>query len=198
MNINKSVQEFRKNYDVLSYRDFKENCVQGVYANIIALLSEYSVSECFTNAVDSPESLLYYRRRIDAIEMMINQIYGDKKLVEFLLSVTGALKEMICSCSCPGVPSSWYDINPKLRFYCAAFDIAKADPARYNRIKSGEEKIQLDYYPEHKDIVEYQEYFRNLKRKNQDKKFRYTEIDFFYQELINTVKIIFDEYVFVE
>ena len=66
MNTNKSVQEFRKNYDVLSYRDFKQNCVQGVYANIIALLCEYSVNECFTNAVDSPESLLYYRRRIDA------------------------------------------------------------------------------------------------------------------------------------
>ena len=60
--------------NILSYADFTEKCVQAVYSNLIALISEYAESNCFNEAPDSTDSLLHFRRKIDKIESMIHQI----------------------------------------------------------------------------------------------------------------------------
>lgn len=177
--------------NILSYANFTEKCVQAVYSNLIALISEYAESNCFNEAPDNTDSLLHFRRKIDKIESMIHQIHDNRHLVSDLLSVTRAIKRMICTCDFPGVPSCWYKINPNLRFYSASFKILIDSPEIYEQIKNGFLPISLDYYPEHAEIPLYREYFSKMNKANEKSNYHYDENDFFQIELIETIKLIF-------
>jgi len=179
-------------HNILSYTNFTEKCVQAVYSNLIALISEYAESHCFTQAPDNSDSLLYYRRKIDKIESMIHQIHDNPYLVSDLLLVTRAIKRMICTCDFPGVPSGWYKINPNLRFYSASFKILIESPEIYEQIKNGSLPFYLDYYPERSEIPLYHKYFSKMNKTNEDSNYHYDEDDFFQIELIETIKIIFE------
>jgi hypothetical protein len=177
--------------NILSYANFTEKCVQAVYSNLIALISEYAESHCFTRTPDSSDSLLHFRCKIDKIESMIHQIYENPQLVSDLLSVTCAIKRMVCTCNFPGVPSSWYKINPNLRFYSASFKILIESPEIYEQIKNDSLPLSLDYYPDCSEIPLYHEYFSKMAKANEDGNYHYSEDDFFQFELIETIKIIF-------
>lgn len=177
--------------DILSYANFTEKCVQAVYSNLIALISEYAESNGFTETPNHSDSLLHFRRKIDKIESMIHQIMENPQLVSDLLSVTRAIKRMICTCDFPGIPSSWYSINPNLRFYSAAFELVIEAPEIYEQIKSGRSPLSLDYYPEYWEMPLYYEYFSEMNEANRAGNYHYDKTDFFQIELIETIKIIF-------
>lgn len=178
--------------DILACDNFTEKCVHAVYAALIKLLSEYSASHCFTKAPDDSDSLLYYRGKVDKIESLIKQLHGHNDLKDKMLSVTGAIKKMICTCNFPGVPSLWYKINPNLRFYTAGFCVMVEAPDFYKKIKNRETWIRLDYYPEESELELCYEYFASLYKENDENHYHYNTDDFFQKELINTVKIIFE------
>lgn len=178
--------------NILSYTNFPQKCIQAVYANLISLISEYAESKSFTEAPDGSDSLIYFRCRIDKIESMIHQIRNAPKLVSDLLSVTRAIKHMICTCDFPGVPSSWYKINPNLRFYSAAFKIMVESPEVYEQILNGQSPLSLDYYPKYSEIALYYQYFSKLNKINEDGNYHYTENNFFQIELVETIKAIFE------
>lgn len=180
-----------KAQDILAYDNFAEKCVKAVYSALIKVISEYSSSDCFNRTPDDSDALLYYRRKVDKIDAMIQQLHGHDDLANKMLSVTRAIKRMICTCDFPGVPSSWYSINPNLRFYTAGFSIITETPEFYNKLKSRETWMRLEYYPEESEIEQCYEYFAALYRDSEDNNFHYNANDFFQQELINTIKIIF-------
>lgn len=177
---------------ILNYADFPQKCVQAVYANLIALISEYAESNCFTEAPDGSEPPFYFRRKIDKIEAMIHQIYNRPELVSKMLEVTTAIKRMICLYDFPGVPISWYEINPNLKYYSAAFKIMLDDPKLYKRMQKGESPLSLEIYPDRSELPLYIEYLSTRNRNNKDNGYRYKENDFFQAELIETVKTIFE------
>ena len=179
-------------WDILACDNFTEKCVNAVYSTLIKLLFEYSASHCFTKAPDDSESLLYYRGKVDKIESLIKQLRGHNDLKDKMLSITGAIKKMICTCNFPGVPSSWYKINPNLRFYTAGFCVMVEAPDFYKKIKNRETWSRFDYYTEESEIELCYEYFASLYKKNGENNYHYNMDDFFQQELINTVKIIFE------
>lgn len=181
-----------KAQDILAYDDFAEKCVKAVYSELIKIISEFSASECFNKVPDNSDALLYYRRKIDKAEAMINQIHGHNELVSRMLSVTFALKRMICTHDFPGVPAFWYLINPNLRFYSISFDIMINSPEFYELIKSEDCPISLDYYPDSSEMELFYEYFAKLYKESEDNNFHYNSNDFFQQELIKTIKIIFE------
>ena len=86
--------------DVLAYENFSRICVQAVYSNLMALLSKYSESNCFTKAPDGSDPLVYFRTKIDKIEAMARQIYGNPELVSKITSVTNAIRKIICTLIC--------------------------------------------------------------------------------------------------
>lgn len=181
-----------KAQDILAYDNFVKNCVNAVYSAIIKVISEYSESDCFNFAPDDSEALIYYRRKVDKIEEMIQQLNGHDDLANEMLSVTHAIKRIICTCNFPGVPNSWYSINPNLRFYTAGFSIMVENPDVYKKLKNRETWIRLEYYPEESEMELYYEYFTSLHEENDKNNYHYNINDFFQQELINTIKIIFE------
>lgn len=186
-----------KAQDILSYENFAEKCVKAVYSALVKVISEYAASDCFNRTPDNSDALLYYRRKMDSIEAMIQQLHGHDDLANEMLSVTHAIKKKICSCDFPGVPSSWYSINPNLRFYTVGFSLMVEDPDFYKKLKNRETWIGLDYYPEESETELGYEYFAALYKNSEDNNFHYNIDDFFQQELINTIKIIFDEKISV-
>lgn len=184
-----------KAQNILSYDNFAEKCVSAVYSALIKLLSEYSASDCFNRAPDDSDALLYYRRKVDKIEAMIKQIHGHDALVDDLLSITHDVKRKICTCDFPGVPKLWYFINPNLRFYTAGFTIIAESPDFYQKLKNGKTGFFLDYYPEESEMQECYEYFSKLYKESEENNFHYNSNDFFQQELINTIKLLFKKYI---
>lgn len=181
-----------KAQDILAYDNFAEKCVKAVYSAIIKVISEYSASDGFNRTPDDSDALLYYRRKIDKIEAMIQQLHGHNDLVNKMLSVTQAIKRMIFTCNFPGVPSSWYSINPNLRFYTAGFSIMVEAPDFYKKLKKRETWIRLEYYPEESEMELCYEYFATLYYESEKSNYHYQVGDFFQQELITTIKTIFE------
>ena len=184
-----------KAQDILAYDHFAEKCVKAVYSALIKLLSEYSVSDCFNRTPDDSDALLYYRKKVDKIESMVKQIHGHDALVEDLLSITKDVKRNICTCDFPGVPKHWYLINPNLRFYTVGFKIMVENPDFYKKLKNRETSIWLEYYPEESELEECYEYFYNLNKESEENNFHYNLNDFFQQELITTIKLLFEKYI---
>lgn len=177
--------------DVLAYHNINDCCIKAIHTELIQLLSTYAASDGFHAAPDGSNPLLYYRRKVDRIESIIHQIYNNDTLVNTLMDVTRAIKYLICSSDFPGIPNNWFSINPNLRFYTAGFTVFFDAPEMYERIKNCELSITLDYYPNLLEITECYHYFKELKNESDNNNYRYNITDFFQQELIRTIKMIF-------
>lgn len=180
-----------KSQNILAYDNFAEKCVKAVYSALIKVISEYSASNCFNRTPDDSDALLYYRRKIDKIESMIQQLHGHNDLANKMLEVTYAIKRMICTCDFPGVPNSWYQINPNLRFYTTEFAVITEAPECYKMLKT--KGILMGNQPNSQEIELCYEYFSKLYKESEENNFHYNINDFFQQELINTIKIIFEQ-----
>ncbi len=176
---------------VLAYANFNRLCAQAVYTQFMALIGEYAESGGYTKAPDGGSGLLYYRKKVDRIEILINQIYENEGLSSALRQIARAFRNMVCSYDFPGVPSGWYKINPVLRFYTPPFYAMKTDYKTYEEIKNGNSKIAFDYYPRPSELEDCNKYFTHLECINKAGNYRYTEDEFFQMELCNTVKTIF-------
>ena len=66
------------------------------------------------------------------------------------------------------------------------------DPDFYKKLNNRETRTWLDYYPEEAEVELCYEYFSALYKDSEDNNFHYNINDFFQQELINTIKIIFE------
>ena len=176
---------------ISTYDTYAEKYVRAVYSALVEVISHYAESDCFNRAPAGGNPRLYYRRRVDEIESIVLQLYGHDALVKKMLSVTRGIKKMICSYDFPGVPQSWYAVNPNLRFYTAGFAILAEAPDFYEKIKNREIGIRLDYYPEQSEAERCFQYFSDRFRENDV--YHYNINDFFQRELICTVRTIFDQ-----
>ena len=181
-----------KSRDILAYSDFAEKCVKAVYSALVKVISEYSASNCYNRTPDDSDALLYYRRKVDEIESMIQQLHGHDELANKMLSVTHAIKRMICTCDFPGVPTSWYEINPNLRFYTVGYELMISNLSLYQKLKKREIKLELEYYPEETEAELCYNYFQARYKDSEKNNFHYNFYDFFQQELIKTIQLIFE------
>lgn len=61
---------------IYEYGDFVERCIQAVRSGVINILAEYAATNCFNqkNAIDT-DMVIYYRKKVDSLEIMIMQIH---------------------------------------------------------------------------------------------------------------------------
>ena len=180
---------YEKADDVLSQKDFVERCVQAVRASVVSIISEYAASDCFNSKYKIDEDILvYYRKKVDAVEVMIKMIHKNHNLVDELLKITTSLKNFVCACERPGVPDDWYETNPHLRFYSPSFDLMINDPESFKKAaKCG----ILDYYPSFEEKNDCIKYFDELEKDNLKHNYHYNESDYYQHELINTIDLLF-------
>jgi hypothetical protein len=167
--------------------------VKAIYSALINVVSEYSASDGFNIAPDGSDAQLYYYHKIGAIEDLICRFAYEDAIG--MLHVTRSIKEMIRTHDFPGVPNRWYGINPNLRFYTVGFSLIVDAPDFYEKLKNRETWMSLEYYPEESEMELCYEYFAALYKESEENNCHYNVDDFFQQELINTIKIIFERYI---
>lgn len=184
---------YEKAQDVLSQTDFVERCIQAVRSGVINLLAEYAATNCFNKkSIIDDDMVVYYRKKVDALEVMIMQIHKNEVLVKSLYDITAIIKKFVCSGEYPGITKEWYEINPNLRFYSPAFDLMLNNPEAFEISLINN---MLDYYPTEEEKNEYLEYFTMLEKDNQKNNYHYNINDYFQRELINTVISLFDNQI---
>lgn len=180
---------YEKAQDILSQSDFVERCIQAVRSGVINILAEYAATDCFNRkkAINS-DIVRYYRKKVDALEIMVMQIHKNEEVVKALFGITTIIKKFVCAGEYPGIIKEWYEINPKLRFYSPAFDLMIANPESFEIAFMND---MLDYHPTEEDKNEYLEYFAKLKKDNEENNYHYNLNDWFQKELISTVDVLF-------
>ena len=172
-----------------------ETIVENVYAKLVELLSEYASSDCFCVAPDNSDAFEYYYHKVEEIEEIIQLIGDNTELVNFLLSVTKAIKKIIAKCDLTGIPCYWFAINPNLKYYDPGFSIMMESPDLYEKIKNRELNITLDYYPNKLDKEMCENYFKNLLGEYTTIEYLSNKKKLLQKELINTIATIFCMYV---
>lgn len=185
--------------EVLEYKDFPLNCVRATKSNLIRIFEEYAASDGFCKVQTEKEVLIYYRRKIDMVEAMVYQMFDRPKLTKVLLDIIMDLRKFICASEIPGLPKTWLEINPNLRFYAAGFEILEQNPKLYDEFKQGKQKWKLDYFPEFDEVEKKQRYFEErdqyfIKKYNEskEKNFHYNEVDFYQEELLKAINDYFE------
>lgn len=188
---NDQFESSQSHQSVISLNDFVNGYIQAIKAGIVNIIAEYASSKCFnTKKVTDTDILEYYRKKIDTIEIIIAQIHGHQEIVEKLLDITTAVKRFICSSELPGVPESWFAVNPNLRYYSAEFDLAKHHKPAY---LIAERNNMIAYKPKEDELVSYMKYFNDLKEANNRYNYHYDDNDYYQHELIKTVKLLFEQ-----
>lgn len=181
---------YEKAQGFLSQRDFTERCIQAVRSGVINILAEYAATNCFNQKhVIEPDIVIYYRKKVDALELLIMQINNEALLKSQLLDLTATVKKFICAGEYPGPIKEWYEVNPNLRFYSPAFTLMINYPEAFELAITEE---LLDYYPTEEDRIEYLEYFARLDEENQKQNYHYNINDYLQRELIYTVSLLFE------
>lgn len=180
---------YEKAQDILSQSDFVERCIQAVRSGVINILAEYSATNCFNrkNVIDD-DMVIYYRKKVDSLEIMIMKIHKNDELVKSLFDITKIIKKFVCAGEYPGITKEWYEINPQLRFYSPAFELMLYNPKAFEISLMND---MLDYHPTEDEKNEYLEYFAKLEKDNQKNNYHYNLNDYFQRELISTVDILF-------
>jgi hypothetical protein len=66
------------------------------------------------------------------------------------------------------------------------------DEETYLEMQRGLAGVKLSLYPDEKLIAERKEYFEEIHRKNEENNLRYSEERIFQNEMLNTLKLVFE------
>lgn len=127
------------------------------------------------------------------VRRIINMLFlGEKELTDKLLQIVDETEYFVRSYEMPGVVKRWKRINEKLLFFDAAFTVMENTPEVYKTISKGQTDITFACYPDEELIKERKRYFEQVREKNETNNFRYSEERIFLNELLHTLKMVFE------
>lgn len=168
-----------------------------IYAEIYDILASYESSDSYnfvpyTNDFDHSweffgNKLQNVRKKID-ISFLGNQDFTDK-----LNQIVSETEIFVRSYSVPGICERWQSINPNMRFFHLAFELIEENPEIYQKLSSEGNAIGLEYYPTLDEVLEQKKYFEKINKENKQNNFRYSDEKIFQNELLNTLKLVFEK-----
>lgn len=109
-----------------------------------------------------------------------------------LIRITDETEEFVRAYEKPGVVTRWKRINPRILFFECAFDLMETCPDMYRQISWGLTDLKLACYPDESLIKARKRYFEDEKKKIEDRNLRYSEDRIFQNELLRTLKRVFE------
>lgn len=150
---------------------------------------------CYFNYIPNTEEdgEAYFSKLIADIRQDVDKTFGNKSRIgEKLYELINEVEFIINSCECPGVPESWIELNPNIRYFDCVFDIIEESPELYNQIKIQYlmgNPIHFKFFPLEQEIMARQKYFEEKRQKYPTR-----TIEGFYQdELIKTLNMRFSQ-----
>lgn len=168
--------------------------VYGMFWDVLAL---YEKTECFNKMPEGEKQQVdiwdYLTDKLLEIRKTIDMLFlGDKDMQAKLIRITDETEEFVRVYEKPGVVTRWKRINPRILFFECAFDLMETCPDMYRQISWGLTDLKLACYPDESLIKARKRYFEDEKKKIEDRNLRYSEDRIFQNELLRTLKRVFE------
>ncbi len=179
---------------------FETKDIDYIYGLMNALLYESEDSLGYSYKPGSKEEgFAYYDKCLQNIRQEIDWRFRKQKDIRNkLYRLVEEEEELIKSYSQPGVPARWLRANPRLRFYDCVFDFIEECPELYDQIRSGEvitwwgQEVHFSFYPTKEECKIRKAYFAELEEKNAKQNRQYSYDRFYQNELVNTLRMLFE------
>jgi hypothetical protein len=152
----------------------------------IIISNFYEETECY-NVVPGKKSADIWKikeKKLIAIHGLVESLLlGEKEVPAKLHAIIDETEYFVKGYEIPGTVTRWKRINPKLLYFDAAF---------YVMDEPGLSAGKLSLYPDEKLIAERKKYFEEIHRKNEENDLRYSQERIFLNELLNTLKLVFE------
>lgn len=177
--------------------------IKEVYKMLYEVLYEI-VDSCNYNFVPDKETenidaFVYYEKRIDAIRNTVNTKLIDKQVIrQKLIQIVDETEQFIKSYSIPGVVKRWKDVNKKITYFDAVYDICAENYKLYKAVCDREVSIdnlilfRFDFLPTEKDFEERAKYFAKIVQRVDDGNLQYSYEKVFRNELLETLEKVFE------
>lgn len=171
--------------------------IKTVYGMLWDVLALYEKTECFNKMPEGEKQQVdiwdYLTDKLLEIRKTIDMLFlGDKDMQAKLIRITDETEEFVRSYKKPGVVTRWKRINPRILFFECTFDLMETCPDMYRQISWGFTDLKLACYPDESLIKARKRYFEDEKKKIEDRNLRYSEDRIFQNELLRTLKRVFE------
>lgn len=170
--------------------------IKTVFSELYKIMGIYEETERYNYVPgDKSKDIWKYmnKKMIMARGMVDSLLLGEKEVSEKLYTVIDEAEYFVKRYERPGTVLRWKQINPKLLYFDCAFDLMEElDKEKYLSMQRGLSNVHLSLYPDEQIIKERKDYFEEIGRKNEDYNLRYSEDRIFQNEMLNTLKIVFE------
>lgn len=168
-----------------------------VYAEIWDVLAMYESTECY-DVVPGHEELdiqEFLQWKLREIRKQIDTLFLERKELAIKLNyIVDEVEYFTKRYERPGVVLRWKQINNKLLYFDAAFEIyEELDTKEFLEIQRGLKPFRLGTALDADLIKERNEYFDNYKTKCEMFDAEFSEDKLFQHELLNTLSLVFME-----
>lgn len=170
--------------------------IKTVYGMLWDVLALYEKTDCYTELPRGEnggdiwdylgDKLLDIRKTNDLLFLGEDDIRGK------ITRIVDETEQFIRSYERPGVVTRWKRLNPRILFFDCAFDLMEECPDMYQQISWGLTDLKLACYPDESLIEARKRYFEEEKKKIEDGNLRYSEERVFQNELLRTLKRVFE------
>lgn len=177
--------------------------IKEIYRMLYEILYEIDES-CNYNFVpgketESIDAFAYYEKRIDAVRNLANTKFLDKRQIrQQLIQIIDETEVFVKSYSIPGVVTRWKELNKRIKYFDAVYDICAENYKLYKAVCNREVTIdnlillKFDFLPTERDLEERAKYFANIVQKVDDDNLQYSYEKVFRNELLVTLEKVFE------
>ncbi|MFI3324612.1 MAG: hypothetical protein R3Y35_00385 [Clostridia bacterium] len=167
--------------------------IKNIFSKFYDVLASYDETNCYRK---SPEDGVTIRQFLngkfkDVSKAIFKISLVNGEISDILYRIFEELKEFVNSYEAPGTAFRWIELNPKLLFFDAVFDIIEEDPTLYEKIKSGETVVECSFFPSTLMINAREKYFKDAVLDIKENDLEHLESKIFQNELLETLKIVF-------
>lgn len=170
--------------------------IKTVFSELYKIISLYEKTECYNVVPENKSANIrkFMEEKFIATHGLVDcSLLGEKVVAAKLHTIIDETEYFVKQYERPGTVSRWKSINPKLLYFDSAFELMdELDEETYLKMQSGETEIKLSLYPDEKLINERKKYFEEINRKNEEYNLRYSEERIFQNEMLNTLKLVFE------
>lgn len=179
---------------VMGEKRYEKEKIRSIYALLNEIVTDVVASDHYNFIPGTTEQgWTYYESKLFNIKKVINEKFlGEESMIERFERIVDELEYFVKSFSTPGVVDRWAEINPKILYFDAVYELMAEERELYENIKNNSTESAFRLLPTEEQLLERQAYFEEINRKNTYHNLQYSETQVFQNELVNTLKKVLE------
>lgn len=171
--------------------------IKAVSTELSKMISLYEETECYNVVPEKGFSDIgeFVEKKFARMRELVSPLSPDHeeetKVAEKLHNLIDETEYFVNSYERPGTVDRWIEINPRLLFFDAVFDLMEElDEETYLKMQQGLTGGGCRFYPDEKLIEARKEYFEKIDQRNAEQHLNVSEERIFQDEMLNTLKYV--------